>query len=97
MLVSVNWLKELLKLDDIDTKSLANKMSSAGLEVEDEAASLQGAMDVLRTRLDTAGYTEATITKQGNDQIVVIHMLCKKRLLLNGHISSGFVKVHKID
>ena len=42
-----------------------------GLEVEDEAASLQGAMDVLRTRLDTAGYTEATITKQGNDQIVV--------------------------
>ena len=35
MLVSVNWLKELLKLDEIDTKELANKMSSAGLEVED--------------------------------------------------------------
>ncbi|MBR3891367.1 MAG: phenylalanine--tRNA ligase subunit beta [Bacilli bacterium] len=35
MLVSVNWLKELLKLDDIDTKALANKMSSAGLEVEE--------------------------------------------------------------
>ena len=35
MLVSVNWLKELLKLDDVDTKSLAHKMSSAGLEVED--------------------------------------------------------------
>ena len=33
MLVSVNWLKELLKLDEIDTKELANKMSSAGLEV----------------------------------------------------------------
>ena len=35
MLVSVNWLKELLKTDDINVKELANKMSSAGLEVED--------------------------------------------------------------
>ena len=35
MLVSVNWLKELLKLDEIDVKALASKMSSSGLEVED--------------------------------------------------------------
>lgn len=35
MLVSVNWLKELLNVDEIDTKSLAEKMSSAGLEVEE--------------------------------------------------------------
>ena len=33
MLVSVNWLKELLKIDEIDTKELDNKMYSAGLEV----------------------------------------------------------------
>lgn len=38
---------------------------------EDRDLSLQGAMDVLRTRLDSAGYTEATINKQGNNQIVV--------------------------
>jgi len=35
VLVSVNWLKELLKTDNINVKELANKMSSAGLEVED--------------------------------------------------------------
>ncbi len=42
-----------------------------GLDVDDEGENLQAAMDVLRTRLDSAGYTEATITKQGGDQIVV--------------------------
>lgn len=41
------------------------------LEVEDKDASIDSAMEVLRTRLDSAGYTEATITKQGSDQIVV--------------------------
>lgn len=37
----------------------------------DEDESIAAAMDVLRTRLDAAGYMEATITKQGGDQIVV--------------------------
>lgn len=41
------------------------------LEVEDKDVSVDSAMEVLRTRLDSAGYTEATITKQGSDQIVV--------------------------
>ncbi len=38
---------------------------------DDKEDAIQGAMDVLRTRLDSAGYTEATISKQGSDQIVV--------------------------
>lgn len=41
------------------------------LETDSKAESLDSAMEVLRTRLDGAGYNEATVTKQGNDQIVV--------------------------
>ena len=40
-------------------------------ELDDESNSLSGAMQVLRNRLDGAGYIEATISKQGSDRIVV--------------------------
>ncbi len=39
--------------------------------VEDTEAALVSAENVLRTRLDSAGYTEAMITRQGDNQIVV--------------------------
>ncbi len=38
---------------------------------EDLATKLQGAMDIFRSRLDSKGFTEATITKQGDYQIRV--------------------------
>ncbi len=40
------------------------------IDVDNKAESIQGAMDVLRTRLDAEGYTEATISLQGDNQIV---------------------------
>lgn len=40
-------------------------------DVEDASAALDSAEQVIRTRLDSAGYTEATITRQGGNQIVV--------------------------
>ena len=39
--------------------------------IDDTSSALDSAERVLRTRLDSAGYTEATITRQGSDQIVV--------------------------
>ncbi len=39
--------------------------------VEDTEAALVSAENVLRTRLDSAGHTEATIARQGGNQIVV--------------------------
>lgn len=38
---------------------------------ENVSSALDSAEQVLRTRLDSAGYTEATITRQGGNQIVV--------------------------
>lgn len=40
-------------------------------DVENASTALDSAEQVLRTRLDSAGYTEATITRQGGNQIVV--------------------------
>ena len=37
----------------------------------DLTTKIQGAMDIFRSRLDSKGFTEATITKQGTDQIRV--------------------------
>lgn len=39
--------------------------------VEDFETKMDGTMSILRTRLDSKGFTEATITKQGNDRIRV--------------------------
>lgn len=44
---------------------------AADPSVEDLDTKLNGAMDIFRTRLDSRGFTEATITKQGTDKIRV--------------------------
>ena len=44
---------------------------AADPSVEDLDTKLQGAMDIFRTRLDSKGFTEATITKQGTTKIRV--------------------------
>lgn len=44
---------------------------AADPSVEDLDTKLQGAMDIFRTRLDSKGFTEATITKQGMTKIRV--------------------------
>ncbi len=46
-------------------------LDSLNTDDKTKADSLDSAMEVLRTRLDSAGYNEATVTKQGSDQIVV--------------------------
>ena len=37
--------------------------------IEDFETKMEGTMSVLRTRLDSKGFTEATITRQGSDRI----------------------------
>ena len=40
-------------------------------QVEDLDTKIQGAMDIFRSRLDSKGYTEATISRQGTNRIRV--------------------------
>nr|NP_053956.1 phenylalanyl-tRNA synthetase beta chain [Porphyra purpurea]P51346.1 RecName: Full=Phenylalanine--tRNA ligase beta subunit, chloroplastic; AltName: Full=Phenylalanyl-tRNA synthetase beta subunit; Short=PheRS [Porphyra purpurea]AAC08232.1 phenylalanine tRNA synthetase [Porphyra purpurea] len=59
MKVSLNWLKELAKIEIIDAHSLANKLTQAGFEVEDvEMVNIDGHKDYILDVTSTANRSD---------------------------------------
>nr|YP_010338417.1 phenylalanyl-tRNA synthetase beta subunit [Bangia atropurpurea]UNJ18367.1 phenylalanyl-tRNA synthetase beta subunit [Bangia atropurpurea] len=60
MKVSLNWLKELVNIETIDAKDLANKLTQAGFEVEDiETIKIDDYIDFILDITSTANRSDA--------------------------------------